>query len=613
MTPGSFIVTNVRSKLKEAEPFAVGFREERIALPYQQAVVLTREQTQNAINHFAASLRVQTPEDWQRENKGPSKILILRSQGIGDILLLTPAIRKLAKEYNEVHVGLRPDIHATLSCAPYVTKLWNHAIDGTGNAPQSDPSFLATIDANMWSEANDPDRATYHRTLSLAKKLGVTLGEDEREPDLFCDPQWLEDGRELIGKGKPQKARYLGIQLVASHSYRDFWCEHNKGPFPKHEALIKAAADAGWIPVLFAHYRKIEKPDKRAIDLQGTIGLDVTIGAINACDAFVGSDSGLVHIAAALGVPVVGMFGICSPQYRMTYYRGPHVELTRVPCIGCGDYAMQRCKHPHDEDGACMKFPVAEIIKAVGELGPRVHQAKIGEKRKAQEEKPKAPAIIIPGESGTNGRGLWMTMMFQDESKEHMERFADRVISHKAIEHVVAVDGGCQTGANHVLDKIGKVEVHHICYCREFFNAQAHQRNACFSFVRDGQPAFFMDPDEAFGGDMASWLGEFSHLGIDYGLVARATWDTEDEARLEGHRSPGTHNWPDYQPRFYRWRRTFHFDGAAHHVTLGCPEPTRIDTKVYLWHYEEEGGKVQRMQREAQWATMMAKKRAVCA
>ena len=135
---------------------------------------------------------------------------------------------------------------------------------------------------------------------------------------------------------------------------------------------------------------------------------------------------------------------------------------------------------------------------------------------------------------------------------------------------------------------------------------QAHQRNASFSFVPDGKPAFFMDPDEAFGGDMGDWIGQFPFLGIDFAHVARATWDTIDEARKSDFRPPGSHDWPDYQPRFYIWRNHFKFHGAAHHVTLGCPTPQSAPLNVYIRHYEEEHGK--RKEREEQWARMMAEK-----
>jgi len=601
-----FIGINVRGRNKDAEPWVEDERGNRIRLPLNQPVLLTRSQGARLLSHHSNTCVMMTLKDWQAKTQKKTKLLILRSQGIGDIILLTPVLRKLAAIYDEIHVGLRNDHRPVLSECPYVTKLWDHDIKGEGNAPLKDPSFVKVMDLNYWAEEKDDKRSQLHRTLCFARGAKIELAENEMEPDLFVAKEWIARGKELLRREKGK--RYVGIQMAGSHSYRNFWLEHDKPPFPQHSALVSAIADAGMVPVLLCHYRKLGEIDSRAVDMQGRLSLSETIGVINQCDALVGADSGLVHVSLALGVPTVGMFGICSARFRTATYPTAKVDLVRVPCEGCGDYAMSHCRQPHgSEVGACMKFPVPEVVDAIRSLPARTIQPKIAAER-PRAPAPSAPAVIIPGKSGSNGVGLWMTLMFQDETREHMQRFADRVISHAAIEHVIAVDGGCTTGAEKVLESIGKVEVHRIPYCREYWNAQAHQRNACFSFVKDHRPVFFMDPDEAFSEGLSGWLKEFPHLGIEYGLVARATWDREDEARAQSYRPPGTHNWPDYQPRFYRWRQHYKFHGAAHHVTLGCPEPVLIDKKCYVLHYEEEGGR--RAEREAQWAAMMEQKKA---
>jgi ADP-heptose:LPS heptosyltransferase len=47
----------------------------------------------------------------------------------------------------------------------------------------------------------------------------------------------------------------------------------------------------------------------RAIDLVGTVDLATAAAAIARVDLFVGNDSGLMHVAAAAGVPTLGLFG----------------------------------------------------------------------------------------------------------------------------------------------------------------------------------------------------------------------------------------------------------------------------------------------------------------
>ena len=81
---------------------------------------------------------------------------------------------------------------------------------------------------------------------------------------------------------------------------------------------------------------------------------------------FVGNDSGLLHIATALGVPTVSMWGPTSPGKW-----GPkgsiHRHIRKVErCEGCiyWDY-RETCRHDH----VCMRaVQVDEVIQAVRDI-----------------------------------------------------------------------------------------------------------------------------------------------------------------------------------------------------------------------------------------------------
>jgi ADP-heptose:LPS heptosyltransferase len=51
----------------------------------------------------------------------------------------------------------------------------------------------------------------------------------------------------------------------------------------------------------------------RVIDLSGRLSLGATAALIATADAYVGNDSGVAHLAAAVGTPVVVLFGPTSP------------------------------------------------------------------------------------------------------------------------------------------------------------------------------------------------------------------------------------------------------------------------------------------------------------
>ena len=69
-------------------------------------------------------------------------------------------------------------------------------------------------------------------------------------------------------------------------------------------------------------------PPDRLVDLIGT-PLGVAAAAIKQCAFYIGNDSGLMHMAAAVGTPTLGLFG---PSRDWLYYPwGPHCAHIRTP------------------------------------------------------------------------------------------------------------------------------------------------------------------------------------------------------------------------------------------------------------------------------------------
>jgi len=70
-------------------------------------------------------------------------------------------------------------------------------------------------------------------------------------------------------------------------------------------------------------------------DLTGMTTLEQAMALIARCSLFITNDSGLMHIAAALGVPLVGIFGSTDPQ--RTGPRGSRCQIVQkpIPCAPC--------------------------------------------------------------------------------------------------------------------------------------------------------------------------------------------------------------------------------------------------------------------------------------
>jgi ADP-heptose:LPS heptosyltransferase len=67
---------------------------------------------------------------------------------------------------------------------------------------------------------------------------------------------------------------------------------------------------------------------ERRIDLAGTIDLLVAAACLAEADLFVGNDSGLMHMAAAMGVPTLGLFGPSREEHYGPW--GPRAAAVRT-------------------------------------------------------------------------------------------------------------------------------------------------------------------------------------------------------------------------------------------------------------------------------------------
>ncbi|MCP4668522.1 MAG: glycosyltransferase family 9 protein, partial [Deltaproteobacteria bacterium] len=74
---------------------------------------------------------------------------------------------------------------------------------------------------------------------------------------------------------------------------------------------------------------------EKSLNLCGRTSLGEAMGVIQECQIFVTNDSGLMHVASALGVPTVAIFGSTDPI--ATGPRGPGTRIVKhdVSCAPC--------------------------------------------------------------------------------------------------------------------------------------------------------------------------------------------------------------------------------------------------------------------------------------
>jgi lipopolysaccharide heptosyltransferase II len=108
--------------------------------------------------------------------------------------------------------------------------------------------------------------------------------------------------------------------------------------------------------------------DPRLVSLVGRLSLKQLVAVLQHVDVMVTVDSGPMHIAAAVGTPVVALFGPTDP--RRTGPQGPGRILRRE--LWCSPCLQRRCRIA--DTYRCMRdLSVAEVLGAVRDLlGSRI-------------------------------------------------------------------------------------------------------------------------------------------------------------------------------------------------------------------------------------------------
>ena len=96
----------------------------------------------------------------------------------------------------------------------------------------------------------------------------------------------------------------------------------------------------------------------RVVNLIGRTSLRMLVGVLACCDAFVSNDSGAMHVAAALGVPLTAIFG--PTDERVTSPAGPRQADVLLRDVFCRPCMLRECPIDH----RCMKRIAAQDVIA---------------------------------------------------------------------------------------------------------------------------------------------------------------------------------------------------------------------------------------------------------
>lgn len=205
-----------------------------------------------------------------------------------------------------------------------------------------------------------------YQYLELLRRAGL-IAALPPEPELYTplhpDPAAVARWRE----------RFAGARVVALHAGATFGGAKRWLP-ERFAALAAALAAQGAMVAMIGGpseralaERLAEAADApgRVLNLAGETTLAELAALLAAAHCLVANDSGPMHLAAAVGTPVVALFG--SSNERETYPLAlPHrLRLLKAPGVACSPCKLRECPIDH----RCMtRIEVAEVLRAVAEV-----------------------------------------------------------------------------------------------------------------------------------------------------------------------------------------------------------------------------------------------------
>lgn len=332
------------------------------------------------------------------------KILVRATNWIGDAIMSIPALQAIRQRWPEAQITILArawvaDLYRGQEFADRVITLTARsrnpiATERVAESLRAEQFECAVLLQNAFSaawlawRAKIPQRIGYARngrSFLLTKAIPVPKGgeipphESYYYLELLKRAEWLESipkvdtislrlGEEvsqaaamrLQAAGLVAGKRLVAVAPGAAYGSAKCW------PAARFAAVADALVeDFGVDVVLFGSKSEIETCRQitecmrhRSVNLAGQTSTSELPALFSRCQLFVGNDSGAMHVAAAVGVPVVAVFGSTDPEGTAPVTSRRKIIQHKVACSPC---FLRECPIDH----RCMeRVPVQEVRDA---------------------------------------------------------------------------------------------------------------------------------------------------------------------------------------------------------------------------------------------------------
>lgn len=313
----------------------------------------------------------------------PPDILVVRFSAIGDILLMTPLLRALRQRHPEarITVATRTAYAPLLAHNPRVTTVigWDEGtslktlatrVRGLGFSHRMDlhgslrSRALRLLVGGKWTtypkhrvaratlirtkrDIYDDRRPVAERYFDAAVELDVR--PDDGSLELFLPRSSLASAESFLEeRGIGVKRQLIAVAPGAAH-FTKRWPEHH------WTALVRRLVENGNDIVVVGGpddrtigEKVVAAAGEHAINAAGVFDLLGTGAVLKRSRALVAGDTGVMHLATAIGTPVVALFGPTVEQFGFFPYHAKATVLQReLYCRPCSAHGGPVCPERH--------------------------------------------------------------------------------------------------------------------------------------------------------------------------------------------------------------------------------------------------------------------------
>ena len=345
------------------------------------------------------------------------RILVLRYRFIGDTILTVPFLRNLRRAEPDAYIAwvVAPGSTEVVSGIPYVDEFiyWDPATmhadcRGEHRNLSAKYAFVKQLRSRKFDKVYVLKRSMSSALLAwfsgAAERVGfntegrgllltktVSYRHDQHEVNNFLDvlrvdgvpvtddylEAWLNEEEKrfaadfFLQNGIGETETVIGLHPFAANQARA-WHEDNF-----IEAANALQSRYGARIIIFGGSRDAElgkymqdNISPRPVLAVGTTTLRQTMAVLARCNLLLCNDSGIMHLGAALNIPLVALFGPQSPVKFAPWGKKCRVLYSAFPCSPCRQKFFQECNPSARSKPQCVEaISVREVLDTIDKFG----------------------------------------------------------------------------------------------------------------------------------------------------------------------------------------------------------------------------------------------------